>query len=215
MPEEFVGTKVICPNCKKRFVAHDPRPKVATEFSVGEAPRPPEAKRYIVRGARLENLGPCTIEKLEELYVSGRIDDGDQIAEYKVLGISNGYVPLAQLPGFAVRLRAAREEAARVVQETKVAEQKQKEASYTVGPRRWHYMMKQVPRQIQVQEGTQTGGIAATFLSEIVEHQAARGWEFFRVDEIGVQVNPGCLAALFGATTSHESYFVVTFRREA
>ncbi len=76
-------------------------------------------------------------------------------------------------------------------------------------------MMQQVPRQIQVQEGTQTGGIAASFLSEIVEKQAARGWDFFRVDEIGVQVNPGCIAALFGATTSHESYFVVTFRREA
>jgi hypothetical protein len=39
------------------------------------------------------------------------------------------------------------------------------------------------------------------------------GWEFYRVDEIGVETVPGCLAAIFGGRSTHTAYYVITFRR--
>ena len=38
--------------------------------------------------------------------------------------------------------------------------------------------------------------------------------EFYRVDTVGVLTQPGCLAALFGASQSVIQYYVVTFRKE-
>ena len=42
----------------------------------------------------------------------------------------------------------------------------------------------------------------------------AQGWEFFRVDTVGVAVQPGCLAALLGQRQVVINYYVVTFRRQ-
>jgi len=42
-----------------------------------------------------------------------------------------------------------------------------------------------------------------------------QGWEFYRVDTIGMIEKPGCLAALFGARAGNFDYYVVTFRRGA
>ena len=45
-----------------------------------------------------------------------------------------------------------------------------------------------------------------------VNQMAVQGWEFYRVDPIGVEVRPGCLAGLFGAFVQQITYYVVTFR---
>ena len=82
----------------------------------------------------------------------------------------------------------------------------------TVGPRLWRYKMVQIPPNIEVQEGSTTRGVAATYLERVVEEHAAFGWEFHRVDELGVIVNPGCLTLLFGGKSELSRDFVVTFR---
>lgn len=75
------------------------------------------------------------------------------------------------------------------------------------------YKMVQVPPNISVEVQNHTGNVAAAYLQTIVNKYAKEGWEFQRVDEIGVQVNPGCFDSLFGKKTEVYSYYVVTFRK--
>lgn len=85
----------------------------------------------------------------------------------------------------------------------------------------WHaaprfvYQMVQVPPTIEIQKGTSTIGQAAAYLEEIVNDYASKGWEFHRVDTIGVRVMPGCLGVFLGEKSREELYYVVTFRRPA
>lgn len=83
----------------------------------------------------------------------------------------------------------------------------------TRGASRWVYKMVQVPPTIEVSDGTSTSGIAAEYLQLVVNEYSEKGWEFYRVDEVGVQVNPGCLGAMLGAAAQQHIYFVVTFRQ--
>jgi hypothetical protein len=80
---------------------------------------------------------------------------------------------------------------------------------------RWCYKMVQVPQTIQLAEGTSMKGNAAAYLQELVDEYAAQGWEFYRVDPVGVFVAPGCLSALLGFTGVMRNYYVVTFRKPA
>ena len=51
-------------------------------------------------------------------------------------------------------------------------------------------------------------------MHSIVNEWARNGWEFQRVDTIGITSSPGCIAGLFGAKQTIIQYYVVTFRRE-
>lgn len=57
------------------------------------------------------------------------------------------------------------------------------------------------------------------YLKNIVNRHAAEGWEFHRVDEIGVRVEPGCLMgivlALQGRRARLVIYYVISFRRQS
>jgi len=53
----------------------------------------------------------------------------------------------------------------------------------------------------------------ASYLEQLVNGRASEGWEFYRVDQIGILVPPGCLAGLFGKSTEYVYTFVVIFRR--
>lgn len=75
-------------------------------------------------------------------------------------------------------------------------------------------MMIQIPPTITVKAKEMQGNEAAYYLQSIANEQAAQGWEFYRVDTVGVLTQPGCLAALFGASQSVIQYYVVTFRKE-
>jgi hypothetical protein len=81
----------------------------------------------------------------------------------------------------------------------------------------WHgkyeYMMEQIPQVIEISSGSSHAGRAAAYLQSVVDSYAKRGWEFYRVDEIGVRRNAGCLGALFGMSGETVLYYVVTFRR--
>lgn len=74
------------------------------------------------------------------------------------------------------------------------------------------YKMVQIPPTIRV-KNAQSGTEAAAYLESVVNDMARQGWEFYRVDEVGVREEPGCLAMLLGAKSSYTVYYVVTFRK--
>jgi hypothetical protein len=76
------------------------------------------------------------------------------------------------------------------------------------------YKMVQIPPNISVQAKNHIGNEAASYLESVVNQMSEQGWEFLRVDEVGVQVRPGCLMSLLGQSTTVTTYYVITFRRE-
>jgi len=52
-------------------------------------------------------------------------------------------------------------------------------------------------------------------MESVVNQMAEQGWEFYRVDSIGVQLEPGCLGALLGQKAAERAYYVITFRKQA
>ena len=79
------------------------------------------------------------------------------------------------------------------------------------GLQKHEYRMVQIPPTITVKPAA--GNEAAIYLQSIVNENAAQGWEFIRVDTIGINVPPGCLTALLGGQSTTQHYYVVTFRR--
>lgn len=77
------------------------------------------------------------------------------------------------------------------------------------------YKMVQIPPNILLKSGTEQGTEAAHYLESVVNEQAARGWEFYRVDPIGVHTQPGCLASLLGHQATEVTYYVITFRKSS
>jgi hypothetical protein len=82
---------------------------------------------------------------------------------------------------------------------------------------RFVYKMIQIPPTVTVQErdyeGAARHSAAADYLENVVNGMALEGWDFYRVDSIGVRVPPGCVAGLLGAKAVEEHYYVATFRR--
>lgn len=79
---------------------------------------------------------------------------------------------------------------------------------------KYEYQMVQVPPNISVDARKHKGNEAAVYLQRVVDTHAQDGWEFHRVDSIGVQTTAGCLAALFGKKAEFSHYYVISFRRE-
>ncbi|MGE6385321.1 DUF4177 domain-containing protein [Pseudomonas sp. NPDC078416] len=75
------------------------------------------------------------------------------------------------------------------------------------------YKMVQVPPNVEVQAKNQKGNEAAAYLQNVVNQHAGDGWEFYRIDTIGVAVQPGCFAGLFGQKAELSQYYVISFRR--
>lgn len=77
------------------------------------------------------------------------------------------------------------------------------------------YKMVQIPPNIEVQAKKHRGSEAAHYLESVVNKHAEDGWEFQRIDSIGVKTTAGCLASLFGHKETFSNYHVITFRRQA
>lgn len=75
----------------------------------------------------------------------------------------------------------------------------------------YEYKMVQIPPTIEVSAKGQKGNEAAAYLEELANRFAPDGWEFYRVDSVGVATPAGCFAP--GQPAKVESYYVVTFRR--
>jgi hypothetical protein len=77
----------------------------------------------------------------------------------------------------------------------------------------YHYTMVQLNPVVPTENDK--GNEVAIYLQEIVESYVKQGWEFYRVDTIGVKIKPGCLAGLFGAKEGYKECFVATFRAQS
>ncbi len=81
------------------------------------------------------------------------------------------------------------------------------------------YKMVQVPPNIAVQAKGMFGKapdpsqLAAQYLEAVVNDMAGKGWEFLRVDAIGVKSSPGCLGGLLGYKETQQTYYVITFKK--
>jgi hypothetical protein len=79
---------------------------------------------------------------------------------------------------------------------------------------KYDYKMIQIPRTITVKAKNARGQEAAHYLQSLADEQARDGWEFYRVDTVGVVTPAGCLGGLLLQPDQLRSYYVVTFRRE-
>ena len=77
----------------------------------------------------------------------------------------------------------------------------------------FEYKMIQIPPNITVQAKEARGNEAAAYLEQVVNQWAAQGWEFYRIDTVGVISTPGCLAGLLGAKAAVFDYYVISMRR--
>jgi len=73
------------------------------------------------------------------------------------------------------------------------------------------YKMVQIPPNISIKAKDNKDGIAAAYLEQEVNSWAAEGWEFQRVDTIGIEERPGCFG---GNKSTLTHYYVITFRKE-
>ncbi len=62
----------------------------------------------------------------------------------------------------------------------------------------FQYKMIQIPQDVTVKMKDQRGNKVAVYLESIANSEAVNGWEFYRVDEVGVLARLGCLGVLFG-----------------
>ncbi len=77
----------------------------------------------------------------------------------------------------------------------------------------YQYKMVQIPPNVSVQMKSAKGQEAAVYLQQVVNSHAQEGWEFYRVDGVGVQENPGCFGSAFGQQSVQYLVYVITFRR--
>lgn len=78
----------------------------------------------------------------------------------------------------------------------------------------YKYKMVQIPPNIAVQMKEHKGNEAAAYLEAVVNEHASQGWEFYRVDSFGVELQPGCFDALSGKKKENTLYYVITLRQE-
>ena len=72
--------------------------------------------------------------------------------------------------------------------------------------------MVQIPPNISIEMKNEKGNEAASYLENIINNYSKEGWEFYRIDNIGVELQPGCLGALSGKKAESNLYYVISFR---
>lgn len=75
----------------------------------------------------------------------------------------------------------------------------------------YEYKMIQLPRTFVLKQDT--GNEIADYLQRLATQHAVHGWEFHRIDSVGVAVQPGCLPAFMGVPKTMSYYNIATFRR--
>lgn len=76
----------------------------------------------------------------------------------------------------------------------------------------YEFKMIQLPQTFVLKQDT--GKEIAVYLEKLTQEQGAQGWEFYRIDQVGVAVAPGCMGALTGVKQTMTYYNVVSFRKE-
>lgn len=78
----------------------------------------------------------------------------------------------------------------------------------------YEYYMVQIPSNFAAKQGQTVGTEIANYVQEWANKLATQGWEFYRIDSMGMTEVPGCLAGLFGGQANHTQYSIMTFRRQ-
>jgi len=73
--------------------------------------------------------------------------------------------------------------------------------------------MVQIPSNFAAQQNTTTGNEIAAYVQDWANRLSGEGWEFYRIDTMGMTEVPGCLGGLFGGQSTHTQYSIMTFRR--
>lgn len=51
-------------------------------------------------------------------------------------------------------------------------------------------------------------------LESLLNQGAQEGWEFVQINNVNIEVQPGCLAGLFGAKADYVRFDMAVFRKE-
>ena len=77
--------------------------------------------------------------------------------------------------------------------------------------RQARFQYKVVPFIGRAQGSLSASDVASQLESVIMQH-ASGGWEFYQLSDVNIEVNPGCIAGLFGATTQYVRFDQLIFR---
>lgn len=77
-----------------------------------------------------------------------------------------------------------------------------------------HYRYKVVPFLSSIKEGA-SAEQAGNQLQQVIDKTVSAGWELHQVANVNIEIQPGCLGALFGAKAAWVVYNQLIFRREA
>lgn len=64
-------------------------------------------------------------------------------------------------------------------------------------------------------KSSQSAAEVSVQLQGIINQYAAQGWEFYQLNDVNIEVKPGCLASLFGARAAYIQFDQLIFRRES
>lgn len=76
------------------------------------------------------------------------------------------------------------------------------------------YKYKVVPFIGKV-KGRQVAEDVSKNLETVINEQASQGWEFYQLNDVNIEIQPGCLASLLGAKTSYVLYDQIIFCRQS
>ena len=63
-------------------------------------------------------------------------------------------------------------------------------------------------------KGSVSPSDVASQLESVISEHAVDGWEFYQLSDVNIEVQPGCLAGLFGGKTQYLRFDQVIFRSE-
>ena len=59
----------------------------------------------------------------------------------------------------------------------------------------------------------QDAGDVSKQLEDVICQHASQGWEFVALNDVNIEIKPGCLAGLFGSKVAYMPFDQVIFRR--
>lgn len=60
----------------------------------------------------------------------------------------------------------------------------------------------------------QDAGEVSKQLEAVINQQSSEGWEFVTVNDVNIEIKPGCLSGLFGQKAAYVPFDQIVFRRE-
>lgn len=79
----------------------------------------------------------------------------------------------------------------------------------------WEYKIYPIPRDISIpkRKGQTPEQAVAMAIQDMLNQEAASGWEYYRTETINVAEVPGCLASLLGQREVPRTFNFIVFRR--